>query len=128
MAKKTKKSSKRPAKSKSKKTLSVILTILVIILFAAWYLFGKPYIVPDEQGFMVVMTEEPIIQIGTSEAPSTGSGTAESNEALREPQGPQTVQEQQQVAGQNKNISSQAADLGQRPSSKVRIAQTDGIA
>ena len=129
MAKKTKKSSKRPAKSKSKKTLSVILTILVIILFAAWYLFGKPYIVPDEQGFMVVMTEEPIIQIGTSEAPSTGSGTAESNEALREPQGPQTVQEQQQVAGQNKNISSQASDLGHSENTPLYFGNpTDALA
>ena len=116
MAKKTKKSSKRPARSKTKKTLSVIITILVLILFAGWYLFGKPYIVPDEQGFMLVMTEEPIIQIGTEEdVPSNAdlSTSAESNAALRpavpepvEGQGPQTVQ------GQNKNISSQTADLG----------------
>ena len=60
----TSKSSKRRTKSHSKKTLSVIITILVILLFASWYLFGKPYIVQDEQGFMLVMTEEPIIPIG----------------------------------------------------------------
>ena len=58
---------------KSKKVLPVILTILVIVLIAAWYLCGKPYIVPDEQGLMLVMTEEPILPI--FEDPSTSSGT-----------------------------------------------------
>ena len=102
MARKTKKSSKHPVKSKSKKTLSVILTILVIILFASWYLFGKPYIVPDEQGFMLVMTEEPIIQIGSSE-----------------------VQEQQTAHGP----SSQAADLGHEENTPLYFGNpTDALA
>ena len=52
MAKK-RKTSKKPAKSNSKKTLSVIITIIVILLFASWYLFGKPYIVQDEQGWIL---------------------------------------------------------------------------
>ena len=112
MAKKSKRTSKRPAKSKSKKVLSVIIAIIVIILFVTWYVSGKPYIVQDEQGLMLVMTEEPIIQIG--------SDNTASDSALREPQGPQestalpeptTVPEP--VEGpQNRNISSQTADLG----------------
>ena len=108
MAKKTKKSSKRPARSKTKKTLSVIITILVLILFAGWYLFGKPYIVPDEQGFMLVMTEEPIIQIKTEDDNKKAPQVFEENlvssrsERLPEP-----------VEGRiNKNISNSTADLG----------------
>lgn len=128
MAKKTKKSSKRKAKSNSKKTLSVILTILVIILFASWYLFGKPYLVQDEQGLMLVMTEEPIINLEKADA---------SDEVLRQAQEPQSSEEKtsapepksvvpeaesagpepesvvpEPVEGKNKNISSASADLG----------------
>ena len=110
MAKKTKKSSKRPARSKSKKTLSVIITILVLILFAGWYLFGKPYIVPDEQGFMLVMTEEPIIPLFESEddnkkAPQVFEGRI------------------------NKNISNSAADLGHAENSSLYFGNpTDALA
>ena len=110
MAKKTKKSSKRKAKSNSKKTLSVILTILVIILFASWYLFGKPYLVQDEQGLMLVMTEEPIINLKKADA---------SDEVLRQAQEPQPSEEKtsapepvEGAEGRNKNISSASADLG----------------
>ena len=105
MAKKTRKTSKKPAKSNSKKTLSVIITIIVILLFASWYLFGKPYIVQDEQGLMLVMTEEPIIQLSSFDEP-------EENPVLPEPvegiEGPQEVP----AKGKNSNISSQTADLG----------------
>ncbi len=130
MAKKSKKTSKKPAKSKSKKVLSVILTIIVIILFAAWYLFGKPYVVQDEQGLMVVLTEEPIIPIfeeveekeytpqvsaavpvapAPASAPSTDSGTAGK-------------------AGTNKNISSQEADVGHAENSSLYFGNpTDAL-
>ena len=108
----TSKSSKRPAKSKSKKTLSVIITILVILLFASWYLFGKPYIVQDEQGFMLVMTEEPIIPIGVgtdSVEQQESPVVSEENTAGAEPvEGLQEVP----AKGKNSNISSSAADLG----------------
>lgn len=129
MAKKTKRSSKAKAKSKSKKTLSVIIAILVIILFASWYLFGKPYLVQDEQGLMLVMTEEPIINLEKADA---------SDEVLRQAQEPQPSEEKTSapepksvfpeaesvepepveglqevpVKGKNKNISSASADLG----------------
>ena len=86
----TSKSSKRPAKSKSKKTLSVIITILVILLFASWYLFGKPYIVQDEQGFMLVMTEEPIIPIGVEAEPVAEPVKEQESPVVLEPvEGPQ---------------------------------------
>ena len=142
MAKKTKKSSKRKAKSNSKKTLSVILTILVIILFASWYLFGKPYLVQDEQGLMLVMTEEPIINLEKAdssagvlrqaqephspvvepvgaESNSVGSESnsvgAETNPVV--PEAESVVPEPktgvpEPVEGKNKNISSASADLG----------------
>jgi len=131
MAKKTKKSSKRKAKSKSKKTLSVILTILVIILFASWYLFGKPYLVQDEQGLMLVMTEEPIINLEKADA---------SDEVLRQAQEPQPSEEKTSAPesksvfpeaesagsepveggeGRNKNISSASADLGHEENSPL---------
>lgn len=109
MAKKTNKSSKRKAKSNSKKTLSVILTILVIILFASWYLFGKPYLVQDEQGLILVMTEEPIINLEKTDA---------SDEVLRQAQEPQpsdvsaASEPVEGAEGRNKNISSASADLG----------------
>ena len=115
MAKKSKRTSKRPAKSKSKKVLSVIIAIIVIILFVTWYVSGKPYIVQDEQGLMLVMTEEPIIQIGSSEDPSTGSGTTGASEQIVVPEaleGPHEEQPLEGVVGQNRNISSQTADLG----------------
>ena len=108
----TSKSSKRRAKSHSKKTLSVIITILVILLFASWYLFGKPYIVQDEQGFMLVMTEEPIIPIGVG----TDSVEQQVSPVVSEenPAGPEPVEGLQEVPakGKNSNISSSAADLG----------------
>ena len=104
MAKK-RKTSKKPAKSNSKKTLAVIITIIVILLFASWYLFGKPYIVQDEQGFMVVMTEEPIIQLSAVEEPEERNVLPEPVEGGDEPQ-------EVPVEGKNSNISSSAADLG----------------
>ena len=115
MAKKTGKASKGRAKSDSKKTLSVIITIIVIILFACWYLFGKPYLVQDEQGFMLVMTEEPIINLEKSEvtAEATAEATTEATEPIK-PEALEEVVESQALPAQaqNKNISSQAADLG----------------
>lgn len=111
----TSKSSKRRAKSHSKKTLSVIITILVILLFASWYLFGKPYIVQDEQGFMLVMTEEPIIPIGVgtdSVEQQESPVVSEENTAGAEPvEGVEGLHEVP-AKGKNLNISSSAADLG----------------
>ena len=133
MAKKTKKSSKRPAKSKAKKILSVIITILVVILFVAWYLFGKPYIVQDEQGFMLVMTEEPIIPIGFSEDTTSDTvplTSAESNAAPRQAQGPEkAVAVPEPVEGlTNKNISSKTADLGHPENSPLFFGNpTDAV-
>ena len=111
----TSKSSKRRTKSHSKKTLSVIITILVILLFASWYLFGKPYIVQDEQGFMLVMTEEPIIPIGIgtdSVEQQESPIVSEENAVVSEPvEGVEGLQEVP-AKGKNSNISSSAADLG----------------
>lgn len=111
----TSKSSKRRTKSHSKKTLSVIITILVILLFASWYLFGKPYIVQDEQGFMLVMTEEPIIPIGIgtdSVEQQENPIVSEENAVVSEPvEGVEGLQEVP-AKGKNSNISSSAADLG----------------
>lgn len=111
----TSKSSKRRTKSHSKKTLSVIITILVILLFASWYLFGKPYIVQDEQGFMLVMTEEPIIPIGVGtdsveqqESPVVSEEKTAGAEPVEGVEGLQEVP----AKGKNSNISSSAADLG----------------
>ncbi len=121
MAKKTKKSSKRKAKSNSKKTLSVILTILVIILFASWYLFGKPYLVQDEQGLMLVMTEEPIINLEKTDSSAGGLRQAQepqpSEEKTSAPEPKSVVPKAESVVpepveGRNKNISSVSADLG----------------
>ena len=114
-----KKSSKRPVKSRRKKALPVVITILIIILFAAWYLFGKPYIVPDEQGLMLVMTEEPIVPIFEEReesvapsTPSTGSGTATAGKV-----------------GVNKNISNDSADLGYAENSSLYFGNpTDAFA
>ena len=132
MAKKTKKSSKRPVKSKSKKILPVVITVLVVILFALWYLFGKPYIVSDEQGFMVVFTEEPIIPIFEDEygnknapqvfeAPSTNSETTGISEQSVVPE---------PVEGRiNKNISNSAADLGHAEDTPLYFGNpTDALA
>lgn len=129
MAKKTKRSSKAKAKSKSKKTLSMIITILVIILFASWYLFGKPYLVQDEQGLMLVMTEEPIINLEKADAsdevlrqaqepqPSEEKTSAPESKSVfpeAESAGPEPVEGLQEVSvkGKNSNISSASADLG----------------
>ena len=111
MAKQSKKSSKRPAKSRKNKALPVILLILFILLFAAWYLFGKPYIVPDEQGFIIVQTEEPIIDIFSSEeAPAAPAPTL----------APEPLVDFEPVEGQsNKNISNPAADLGHAENSSL---------
>ena len=111
----TSKSSKRPAKSKSKKTLSVIITILVILLFASWYLFGKPYIVQDEQGFMLVMTEEPIIPIGVEAEP-----VAEPVKEQESPVVPEPVEGPQEVAVKDqKSSTSSSADLGHAENSPL---------
>ncbi len=114
MAKKTKKSSKRKAKSNSKKTLSVILTILVIILFASWYLFGKPYLVQDEQGLMLVMTEEPIINLEKADA---------SDEVLRQAQEPQPSEEKTS-APKSKSVFPEAESAGPEPESVVPEAES----
>ena len=103
---------------KSKKVLPVILTILVIVLFAAWYLCGKPYIVPDEQGLMVVMTEEPILPIFEEEQasgdPSTSSGTTMPADGTTMSGVPEPVE-----GRVNKNISNNTADLGHAENSSL---------
>ncbi|MBO7582306.1 MAG: DNA/RNA non-specific endonuclease [Treponema sp.] len=103
---------------KSKKVLPVILTILVIVLIAAWYLCGKPYIVPDEQGLMLVMTEEPILPIFEEEqasgGPSTSSGTTIPADGTTMSGVPEPVE-----GRVNKNISSGTADLGHAENSSL---------
>jgi len=55
------------AKSKTKKNgkkgkvLTSILSIIVVLLVAAWFLGGKPYVEIGAEGIAVVQTEEPII-------------------------------------------------------------------
>ena len=129
MAGKTKKSSKRRTKSKAKKILSVFITVLILILFAIWFLFGKPYIVPDEQGLMLVMTEEPIIQIRGSEEDVSSNAALRQAQGSKEQQEQQTVQETQEISVKNANISSQTADLGHAENSSLYFGNpTDALA
>lgn len=100
------KSSKAGAKSKRTKTLTLLIILLIVILFAGWYLFGKPYIVQDEQGFILVQTEEPILDLFPSEEAPATPETVEGQETFIEEQ-------------TNKNISNPAADLGHPENSSL---------
>ncbi len=62
MAKKTKKSAAGSAgkKAKFKKTLSFVISLVILILALAWYFGGKPVAEIGAEGFTLVQTEEPL--------------------------------------------------------------------
>ena len=53
---------KKRSKKNTRKVLATIITILVFILAAVWFLGGKPYIEIGAEGVMLVQTEEPLIK------------------------------------------------------------------
>lgn len=62
MAKKSKKSAAGSAKKKAKirKTLSVVISVIVLVLAIAWYFGGKPVVEVGAEGVTLVQTEEPL--------------------------------------------------------------------
>nr|MCR4579954.1 hypothetical protein [Treponema sp.] len=47
--------------NKKSKVLSIVITILVLLIFAAWYFYGKPELHISENQISLVQTEEPLI-------------------------------------------------------------------
>ncbi|MBP5602743.1 MAG: DNA/RNA non-specific endonuclease [Treponema sp.] len=138
MAKKSKKSaagSKRK-KAKLRKTLSVVISIIVLVLAIIWYFGGKPVVEIGAEGVTLVQTEEPLAahipEILSGEYPpeveyAEGQGIPSPAEpkpvqksVASEPESgaPEVRQAQQpQSEGKknpsaNRNISSSSADLG----------------
>ena len=60
-AKSTKAKSSKKGASKAKKLLTSILSILVVIIAAAWFFGGKPTVEIGAEGLTLVQTEDPII-------------------------------------------------------------------
>ena len=106
---------KKKSKKATKKAWPLLLILLAIILFAVWYFFGKPYIVPDEQGLMIVMTEEPIIPLKILQEEEQPAET----EVLKQQEQTQEVQPVKKNAVKNSNISSEKADLGYAENSSL---------
>ena len=52
---------KKNKKNGSKKVLVTIISIFVVIIVAAWFLGGKPYIELGAEGISLVQTEEPLV-------------------------------------------------------------------
>ncbi len=53
---------KKRSNNNTRKVLATLLTILVLILAAVWFLCGKPYIEIGAEGVTLVQTEEPLIK------------------------------------------------------------------
>ena len=51
---------KKKSKSNSKKGLTVLVSVVIILIAAAWFLGGKPYIEIGAEGVTLVQTEEPL--------------------------------------------------------------------
>ena len=132
MAKKSKKSAAGSAKKKAKirKTLSVVISVIVLVLAIAWYFGGKPVVEVGAEGVTLVQTEEPLAahipEILSGEYPpeveyAEGQGipspeTPEQKSTVPEPvegQAKTSTAESQKKssASANRNISS-SADLG----------------
>ena len=103
---------KKRSKSHSKKGLPLVLSVLIIIIAALWFLGGKPYIEIGAEGITLVQTEEPLIshipQILRGEYPPEEEyvqtiAVPEPKSAVPEHvEGPQTTS----ASSTNKNISS----------------------
>ncbi len=138
MAKKSKKSAAGSARKKAKlrKTLSVVISIIVLVLAIAWYFGGKPVVEIGAEGVTLVQTEEPLAahipEILSGEYPpeveyaegqgipslaepkpvqkSVASEPESGAPEVRQAQQPQSEGKKNPAA--NRNISSSSADLG----------------
>ena len=124
MAKKSKKSAAGSAKKKAKirKTLSVVISVIVLVLAIAWYFGGKPVVEVGAEGVTLVQTEDPLAahipEILSGEYPpeveyAEGQGipSSETPEPVEGAEKPTPAKAQSKSSTANRNISS-SADLG----------------
>ena len=124
MAKKSKKSAAGSAKKKAKirKTLSVVISVIVLVLAIAWYFGGKPVVEVGAEGVTLVQTEDPLAahipEILSGEYPpeveyAEGQGipSPETPEPVEGAEKPTPAKAQSKSSTANRNISS-SADLG----------------